>query len=210
MLRSRWLLSNCAKHCNTARSRKSEHHSILLATRMLPRKLALSGFVAMALLVPLSSAYQPSAARPLRTRRVPQRGNLRQKLVAPTRQRPIAPTKQTPIFTEGSQAGILSVSLTDVPQQQQQQQRGNLRKAVSPAIKDRTKIGELNVPHLGIGTISWTAKDDEGRIRIDGIAQRARGESRCFLSVLLTWRCYRQLLTGCGSTRIGSGFFRHR
>jgi hypothetical protein len=154
----------------------------------MPRKLAVSGFVAMALLVPLSSAYQPSAARPsapkMRTQTVPRRGNLRQKLVAPTRQRSIAPTKQTPIFTEDSQAGILSGPLPD--EVQQQQQRGNLRKAVSPAIKDRTKIGGLNVPHLGIGTIAWTAKDDEGRIRIDGIAQRARGESRCLLYVLLT------------------------
>ena len=147
---------------------------------LIPKKLAVSGFVAMALLVPMSSAYQPAAARPsapkMRTQTVPQRGNLRQKLMAPTRQRPIAPTKQAPIFTEDSQAGLLSAPLPDEAQQQQQQ-RGNLRKAVSPAIKDRTKIGGLNVPHLGIGTIAWTAKDDEGRLRIDNIAQRARGES---------------------------------
>jgi len=28
--------------------------------------------------------------------------------------------------------------------------------------------------NLGIGTIAWTANDDEGRLRIDTIAQRAR------------------------------------
>jgi len=52
--------------------------------------------------------------------------------------------------------------------------RGNLRKQVSPAFKDRTTIGNLVVPNLGIGTIAWTANDDEGRLRIDNIAQRAR------------------------------------
>jgi len=49
-----------------------------------------------------------------------------------------------------------------------------LRKAVSPALKDITTVGNLVVPNLGIGTIAWTANDDEGRLRIDTIAQRAR------------------------------------
>lgn len=100
----------------------------------------------------------------MRLQTVSRRGSLRE--------RPTVPIKQTPIFPEESQAGVLQAPLIKAPQ------RGSLRKPVSPARKDRTKIGDLNVPHLGIGTIAWTANDEESRLRIDGIAARARGESQ--------------------------------
>ena len=52
--------------------------------------------------------------------------------------------------------------------------RGKLRQTISPALKDRTAIGNLVVPSMGIGTIAWTAKSDEDKMRIDAIAQHAR------------------------------------
>lgn len=59
-------------------------------------------------------------------------------------------------------------------------QRGNLRTPISPAIKDTTNIGNLVVPHLGLGTIAWTAKDDESLLAIESIAQRAREQGLDF------------------------------
>jgi len=56
----------------------------------------------------------------------------------------------------------------------------NQRIASSPARNDKTRIGNLIVPHLGIGTIAWTANDDEGMLAIDTIAQRAREQGLDF------------------------------
>ena len=67
-------------------------------------------------------------------------------------------------------------------------QRGTLRKMqqrapvpqVSPALKDRARIGTLDVPHLGIGTIAWVARTDEEKMRIDTLALRARESGLTF------------------------------
>ena len=67
--------------------------------------------------------------------------------------------------------------------------RGTLRKIlqqrapvpqVSPALKDRARIGTLDVPQLGIGTIAWLARTDEEKMRIDTLALRARESGLTF------------------------------
>jgi pyridoxine 4-dehydrogenase len=44
----------------------------------------------------------------------------------------------------------------------------------SPALRDRTMIGSLTVPNMGIGTIAWAARTDEDNMRLDQLAVHAR------------------------------------
>lgn len=46
--------------------------------------------------------------------------------------------------------------------------------SLSPALKDRTKIGKLDVPRLGIGTIAWTPSTDSEDAVIQATSRLAR------------------------------------
>lgn len=146
------------------------------------RRFVLSGMVSMTLLAPLSAYNGPlgtgGPARPsVRPAARPRRGSLRRQVLAPARRTVGLPVAEEPEQTVGNTV------IWSPPQRSSERkpmQRGFAeRKPVSPASTDRTKVGSLTVPNLGIGTIAWTAKDDEGRVRIDSIAQRARGKSPC-------------------------------
>jgi hypothetical protein len=145
------------------------------------RQAALSGMLAMTLLAPLSAYNAPSGtggpARPSVRPARALRGSLRRRVVAPARQ-----TVSLPVVEEPGQT-VDNTVVWRPPQRSSERkpvQRGFAeRKPVSPASTDRTRVGSLNIPNLGIGTIAWTAKDDEGRMRIDSIAQRARGKCPC-------------------------------
>merc|ERR1719453_318818 len=45
--------------------------------------------------------------------------------------------------------------------------------SASPAIADRTTIGTLDVPHLGIGTISWSPDEPEDLDRFSEVSRSA-------------------------------------
>ncbi len=105
----------------------------------------------------------------------PSRGGLRRA------QAPPATSRRTPVQTKPNSGGsrpqfvsaggaVLRVPV--VPKQKVTTPGSKF--AISPALTDRTTVGNLIVPSIGIGTIAWTAKGDEDKMRIDAIAQRAR------------------------------------
>jgi len=52
--------------------------------------------------------------------------------------------------------------------------------STATGFSDRTKIGSLEVPHLGVGTIAWTADTPEDDARLASVASAAIGEGLTF------------------------------
>jgi len=55
---------------------------------------------------------------------------------------------------------------------------GGLR--LPPACLDRARIGTLDVPHLGLGTIAWAPSSEEDEARLAAVAEAARAEGLDF------------------------------
>jgi len=51
----------------------------------------------------------------------------------------------------------------------------------SPAFTDRTAVGTLDLPSLGIGTIAWLGKTEEDKTRIAGVAAAAKARGLDFV-----------------------------
>jgi len=111
----------------------------------------------------LRKGAPPAPADRLLLQTKPIRGGLRQQLL---RRTPVVPEQQNAIGEPIEQQVLTPPGAKPI--------RGRLRQTISPALKDRTSLGTLVVPNMGIGTIAWTAQDDEDRLRIDTIAQCAR------------------------------------
>ncbi|EOD13540.1 hypothetical protein EMIHUDRAFT_451975 [Emiliania huxleyi CCMP1516] len=50
----------------------------------------------------------------------------------------------------------------------------------TPAVTDRTAVGTLSLPSLGIGTIAWNGKTEEDKARIAGVAAAAQARGLDF------------------------------